>query len=333
MTGLDRILGNEEIKEYFHHALESGRISHCYIIGGEEGLGKMTLAKAVAQTLVCESEEDQKPCGSCHACIQFAGGNHPDVLYPKHEKQTVFGVDDVRDGIVRDMQIRPYSSPWKIYIVDEAEKLSVQAQNALLKTIEEPPSYGIIMLLSTNPDAFLDTIRSRSVILNMKPVSDAQLEYFLKEHGVEETKIPSLMRFSQGNIGKAVKLSESERFSDMTGQIMDLLKHSDSMPFGDLMERLEDLEQYKLEIMDILSFIRMWYRDILLFKATNDPNLLIFGDELSVIRKASQKYSYNAIESILKEIDVTERRLDANVNYTLSLELLWIAIREAAKVH
>lgn len=332
MAGFESILENEEVKEYFRRALESGRISHCYIIGGEDGLGKMTLAKAAAQTLICEAP-GEKPCGSCPACTRFLAGSHPDVLYPKHAKPTVFGVDDVRDGIVRDMLIKPYSSPYKIYIVDEAEKLSVQAQNALLKTIEEPPAYGILMLLATNPAAFLETIRSRSVILTMKPVSNPVLERYLKEQGIDEQKIPSLVRFSQGNIGKALKLAQSERFSEMTGRIMELLKRSDSMSFGSLLEGIGELEEYKLEIMDILSFIRMWYRDILLFKATSDPNLLIFGDEFSSIRKFSQKYSYNGIEHILKEIDVTERRLDANVNYSLSLELLWIAIREAAGVH
>ena len=332
MAGLDNILENEEIKTYFYEALNSGHISHCYVIGGEEGLGKMTMAKSVAHMLVCRSEKN-KPCGICPSCIQFESGNHPDVIYPKHEKPTVFGVDDVRDNIVADMQVRPYESDYKIYIIDEAEKLSVQAQNALLKTIEEPPSYGVLMLLSTNPSGLLDTIRSRSVILSMKPVSRQTLENFLKERGVEEQRRKSISRFSQGNIGKALRLSASAEFSAMTGLLMSLLRNSDTMGFREMMNGIRQLEDYKLEIMDILSFIRMWYRDILMFKATSDPNLLIFTDEFSTIRRFSQKYSYNGIESILQEISVTERRLDANVNFSLSMELLWIAIRDAVKIH
>ena len=330
MAGLESVLGNDQVRAYFRHAIDSGKVSHCYVLGGEEGLGKMTLAKAFAQTLLCEASVG-RPCMRCHSCQQFLSGNHPDVIYPGHEKPTVIGVDDVRREIVGDIQIRPYSSDYKIYILDEAEKLSVQAQNALLKTIEEPPAYGILMLLTTNPASLLDTVRSRSIVLNMRPVSEAELKSYLQQNGVEERKIETLARFAQGNIGKAKKMSQSEDFSAMTGQIMNLLKSADTMPFGELLEGLGQLEQYKLDMKDCLAFIRMWYRDVLMYKATGDPNLLILGEEFSSIRKFASRYSYNGINRILEEIEVTGRRLDANVNLALSLELLWMTIRDGCK--
>lgn len=153
--GFSELIGNEQIKEHFLHAISSGKVSHCYVISGEDGLGKMTAAKAFAQTLECQAEPANRPCGVCHSCTQFLSGNHPDVIFPGHEKPTVIGVDDVRTQIIGDIQIKPYCSPYKIYIVDEAQKLSVQAQNALLKTIEEPPAYGIILLLTTNAASML----------------------------------------------------------------------------------------------------------------------------------------------------------------------------------
>lgn len=331
MSSFRDILGNEQIKEHFLHAIESGKLSHCYILSGEDGIGKKSLAQAFAQTLLCQSEGKDKPCGVCHSCIQIESGNHPDIVYPVHEKPSVIGVDDVREQIVGDMQIRPYSSPYKIYIVDEAEKLSIQAQNALLKTIEEPPSYGIIMMLTTNAAAMLDTILSRSIVLNVKPVEKEDFIAYMRAHGIEESRIDTLEKFSQGNIGKGLKLAESEHFTDMIRMLMHLLKNVGTIPYSELLECITELEEYRLSIKDCFGFMQMWYRDVLILKATADPNLLIFSDEVGVISKFAQKCGYEDINHILEAIDTAISRLDANVNYQLTLELLWLTIRDCQK--
>ena len=141
------ILGHEQIKEHFQNAAAIGKVSHAYILSGEAGMGKKTLANAFAMTLLCE-EEGKEPCMHCHACKQVLSGNHPDLIYVTHEKPASMGVDDIREQINDTIMVRPYSSQYKIYIVDEAQKMTVQAQNALLKTIEEPPAYAVIMLLT-----------------------------------------------------------------------------------------------------------------------------------------------------------------------------------------
>ena len=329
--GFSELIGNEQIKEHFLHAISSGKVSHCYVISGEDGLGKMTAAKAFAQTLECQAEPANRPCGVCHSCTQFLSGNHPDVIFPGHEKPTVIGVDDVRTQIIGDIQIKPYCSPYKIYIVDEAQKLSVQAQNALLKTIEEPPAYGIILLLTTNAAAMLETILSRSIVLNMKPVESEAFTSYMREKGVDEDKIPTLEKFSQGNIGKGLKLAQSDDFISMIQTIMLLLKTASKMPFSELLESIAKLEEYKLSIKDCFGFMQMWYRDILIFKATRDPNLLIFAEEYSAINKVAQTCGYNEINRILEAINTASARLDANVNFQLTLELLWLTIRECQK--
>ena len=127
---------------------------HAYILAGEAGMGRKSLAHAFALTLLCEKGKSQ-PCMECHACKQVLSGNHPDLIHVTHEKAGSIGVDDIREQVNDTIMIRPYSSYYKIYIVDEAEKMTIQAQNALLKTIEEPPSYAVILLLTTNSDGFL----------------------------------------------------------------------------------------------------------------------------------------------------------------------------------
>ena len=149
MPGFQDILGHETIKEHFKKAIAVHKVSHAYILAGEAGMGRKSLANAFALTLLCEKGQTE-PCLECQACKQVLSGNDNDLIYVTHEKPASIGVDDIREQINDTIQIRPYSANYKIYIVDEAEKMTVQAQNALLKTIEEPPAYAVILLLTTS---------------------------------------------------------------------------------------------------------------------------------------------------------------------------------------
>ena len=151
-------------------------------------MGRKTLAKAFAMTLLCE-KSDKEPCMECHSCKQILSGNHPDVIWVTHEKPNSIGVDDIREQLNDTIQIKPYSSAYKIYLVDEAEKMTVQAQNALLKTIEEPPSYAVIILMTTNEEAFLPTILSRCIKLKLRPLKDQTVSSYLMESmGIGESQ-------------------------------------------------------------------------------------------------------------------------------------------------
>lgn len=151
------------------------------------------------RALQCE-KEGTDGCGECKSCHQADDHNHPDIIYVSHEKPNNISVDDIRTQLNNDIVIKPYSSKYKIYIVDEAEKMNQQAQNALLKTIEEPPAYAVIMLLTTNADSFLQTIRSRCITLNMKSVKDEVIKaYLMNEKHIPDYQadiVPHLHRAS-----------------------------------------------------------------------------------------------------------------------------------------
>ena len=170
MPGFKDIVGHKEAIQHLESAMKLDKVSHAYIINGEKGSGKKLLASAFAQVLQCERKEKDS-CGECRSCRQAESGNHPDIIRIVHEKPNSISIDEIREQLVNDVQIKPYSSRYKIYIVPEAEKLTVQAQNALLKTIEEPPFYAVIILLTVNASTLLPTVLSRCVALNMKPVS------------------------------------------------------------------------------------------------------------------------------------------------------------------
>ena len=210
MLGFQDVIGHEHLIEHLQSAISMGKVSHAYIFDGEKGSGKNFLANIFAAALQCEASED-KPCGTCTSCKQAEGFNHPDIIRITHEKPNTISVDDIRQQLCGDVMIKPYKGPYKIYIVDEAEKLNVQAQNALLKTIEEPPAYAVIILLTTNSESFLPTILSRCVTLHLKPTKDSVVRKYL----MEQVKIPDYqadicVAFAQGNIGKARRLALSE---------------------------------------------------------------------------------------------------------------------------
>ena len=207
--------------------------------------------------------------------------------------------------------------------------MTVQAQNALLKTLEEPPEYAVILLLTANANALLPTILSRCVVLNMKPVSDELVKKFLMhEMEVPDYKAEVCVAFARGNIGKAKALASSEEFENVKAEALALLKYIQDMELNEIIAAIKKITEYKLEINDYLDIIAIWYRDALLFKATRDVNHLVFREELQALRRTAQRSSYEGIETIIKALDKAKKRLDANVNLELTMELLMLTIQE-----
>ena len=328
MPGFNDIIGHEMIKEHFKKAIETNHVSHAYILTGEAGMGRKSLANAFAMTLLCEKGK-KEPCMQCHACKQVMSGSHPDLIFVSHEKPNSIGVDDIREQINDTIMIRPYSSYYKIYIVDEAEKMTAQAQNALLKTIEEPPAYAVILLLTTNAEAFLPTILSRCVQLKLKPLKDGEVkDYLVSRMGVELSQAEIYTAFARGNLGKAIHLADSEDFRHLYGELLDLLKNLKKSDISELLERIRKMKEDKLDIHQCLDFMQMWYRDVLMYKTTKDINLLIFKDEFSTVNAMSTVSGYEGLERILTAIDKARIRLDANVNMELVMELLLLTMKE-----
>lgn len=329
MKSFSQIYGHDKIKEHLCNAINMNKISHAYIFNGSLGSGKKSIATLFAKTLQCEAGGEE-PCNECRSCLQSDGSNQPDIVWIRHEKPASIGVDDIRDQLIGDIQIKPYSSKYKIYIIDEAEKLTPQAQNALLKTIEEPPSYGIVILLTTNADIFLQTILSRCVKLDFKPVTDDLVRKYLKDnYDVTDYEVRFAVAFAQGNIGRAITIVTSKEFAQLKEEVLHLVKYAKDMSIGEMMSEIKSIGNYKLTIDDYLDLMAMWYRDVLVFKSTNDTNPIIFKDEISLIKEQAVSCSYEGLEDILNSIDKVKIRLKANVNFDLVIELLIMAIKEA----
>lgn len=328
MSGFKDVVGHRDIIQYIKGAIQQNKVSHAYILNGPRGSGKKLLANLFAMTLQCESRQPE-PCGECRSCIQTNNGNQPDIITVKHEKPASISVDDVRTQINGDIMIKPYSSPYKIYIVPEADLMTVQAQNAILKTIEEPPEYAVIFLLTENADSLLPTIRSRCVMLKLRNIKDKLVKkYLMEQMQVPDYQADLCAAFAQGNIGRAIMLAKSEHFNEIKENAIQLMKYIDEMELHEIVAAIKEISKYKLEVTDYLDIMTIWYRDVLLYKATKDVGSLVFGDQLKYIKQKASKSSYEGLETIIESIEKAKVRIKANVNFDLLMEMMLLTIKE-----
>lgn len=328
MVGFNNIIGHEEIIRHLKNAMETGKVSHSYIFTGNPGSGKKLLATTYAMTLQCEAEGTE-PCQKCDSCKKALGKNHPDIIVVSHEKPGIISIDEIREQVIHDVSIKPYCSHYKIYIIPDADLMNPQAQNALLKTIEEPPEYAVIMLLTSNADSLLPTIQSRCVRLDLKVVDDSLVKKYLMERlHIPDYQAEIDTSFAQGSIGKAKEAATSEEFSNMTQNALKILKYADNMEVYELADEIKNLSLEKQNINDYLDIFQFWFRDVLMFKATREIDNLVFKQEINFIKEQASKRSYENLEKILEALEKTKVRLRANVNFELALELLFLTIRE-----
>lgn len=330
MSRFQDVIGHRRVIEYIGDVVRTGAVSHAYLICGEKGCGKRLLAGIFAACLQCENPgEDGDSCGSCHSCVQLRGGNHPDVITITHEKPGSIGIDEIRTQLNQSIHIKPYSSPYKIYIIPDADLLTEQAQNALLKTIEEPPAYAVIFLLAENPEQLLQTVRSRCVMMKLRNVKDDLIfKYLTEQIHVPDYRAKVCVAFARGNMGRAIMLSKSEDFHTMRDSVIHLVKKIRDMSLAEFMEALTAAQEWKLDITDYLDMICVWYRDVLIYKATKNVDRVVFSEQIRGIKEAASLSSYEGIETVLQAIDTAKQRLKANVSFPLVMELLLLVIKE-----
>lgn len=327
MADFKEIIGHEQIIHHMQNAIRQKKMSHAYLLCGEAGSGKRLLAEAFAKTVLCE-EGGIEACGKCKACKQTESGNHPDFRIVVREKATL-GVKEIREQVNSDVQIKPYSSPYKIYLIDEADKMTEEAQNALLKTIEEPPEYAIFLLSVSRQELLLQTVLSRCVLLPLHPVATERIKKFLMDKkGVPDYLADSAASFSGGLVGRAVQYAESETFIEQRKDVLHLVKYIDEMTMAEVMENVKLFAGKKDSATEYLELILLWYRDVLLYKATRKVDGLLFSDELEAVAVQAGKRSFENLQGIVEALEQVKQRLKSNVNFENALELLLLYMKE-----
>lgn len=333
MKKFSDIIGQKAIIEHLCNALQTGSISHAYILSGDAGSGRKTIASIFAAALQCENLKAQglmavhpEPCGKCLSCMQAESGNQPDIITVTHAKPNSIGIDEIR-RMRADLQIRPYANAHKIYIVPDAEKLTVQAQNALLKTLEEPPEYAVILLIANGVSTFLPTILSRCVVLQTRAVEETQIADFLqKEKGMSPEQAKVLARFSGGNPGQALLLVDDRDFLELRDKTVDFMTRIARADAQEISEFSSGIDPARRDA--VLMFLMMWFRDVLLYLSTRESDNLIFQEDIQYIIEAAGLLGYGQLGEIVDQIDAAARRLKSNVAADAVFEILLLKIRE-----
>ncbi|HAG68689.1 MAG TPA: DNA polymerase III subunit delta [Lachnospiraceae bacterium] len=332
------LIGQDNIKERLQSAIINGTVGHAYIIDGEEGSGKRTLAGMFSMALQCESlkrDEGLKrcyPCMRCSSCGRALSGNHPDIIRLTHEKPDSISVDEVREQVVRDASIKPYSSSYKVYLIAEAEKMTVQAQNALLKTLEEPPSYAVIILVTNNISALLPTIISRCAVFRTCPLdNDAVRDYLMKELHADGYQAGIYTALARGNIGRAKALTGNEELTLVTNEAVRLFRGAGEYGMGRLLETVRLLKDNRSLTGDFFDVIQILLRDVLMYKAEGLEDRVIFKEELGNIKEKAASISFESLNNAVNAIDEARKKLKANVNFEITMELFLLSIRDSLR--
>lgn len=330
MSTLEQFIGNEMIVKNIQNAITFDRLSHAYILEGAKGTGKKLLAKTIAKTLEC-SKKQSTPCGICTSCKAFDSQNHTDVFLIGAEKAKSLGIDTIREQVIQNVFIKPYQYDYKIFIIENAHTMTIQAQNALLKTLEEPPSYAIFFLLSETTETFLPTILSRCVVLKLRPLPINVVKNYLVQNKIgQQDKAEIYAQYAQGSIGQAVQIACSGEFDSLRKQVIIWICAVYEKDFVTVMSIAKEMEQYK-DNTQFLDLFLLWYRDILAAKRMQSKRFIVQKDEISLILEQAQKENF---ESLLQKIDAVwqvKKQLNQNANFQLCMEIMLMKLKESLK--
>ena len=291
----DNIIGNTNNKNILRKAVESEKISHSYIFAGPEGIGKILFAKEFAKAILCESES-QKPCNNCKYCIEFDNNNNPDVFIVDENEDSI--KTETIKNLTKDVMEKPLNSKKKIYIINNSENMTREAQNALLKTLEEPPEYIVIILVTTNINLLLNTIKSRCIKIQFTSLTDDELKKYFNGNITE-----TVLKFSGGSIGKAIKAKDKE---EIYSEIDEKITNLDRVNELELLKLKSSIFTNKEDVEEILEYINLIFLNLTLARPEN-----------------AAKYS-----NCIKIIENTKYRLKRNGNYDMTIDNCLLSLWE-----
>ena len=308
----ENIKGQEFAKKYMINSINKGKINHAYMFEGIEGIGKETFAYDLAKILLETPHLE----------------NAPDCIRVKPEGNSI-KIAQIRN-LQSDIVIKPHKK-YKIYIIDKAEKMTLEAQNALLKTLEEPPEYAIIILVTNNKEGLLPTIRSRCEIVKFTPIPFIEIKNYLINQGIEPNRANLLSSFSRGSMKKALELASSNEFYEMKENVQKYIETILSKNMVEILDIPTQIEQYKGEIINVLDMMINYFRDIMICKEHVNKSMIINADKLVFIQNMSSKITYYQISKIIDIIEDTKIKIKGNCNFNVSIQVMSLNIYEVIK--
>ena len=308
----NNIIGQDFAKKYLTNSIKKNKINHAYMFEGIDGIGKKKLSQELAKILLDTENVESTP-----DYINI----HPDGNSIK--------ISQIRK-LQTDIIVKPHKQ-YKIYIINQAESMTIEAQNALLKTLEEPPEYAIIILITSNKESLLDTIKSRCEIIKFLPISIVDLNNYLITKGIDKNRAQLLSTFARGSIEKAIELSESADFAIMRDEIQTYIEIMIDKDMIDILEISASMEKYKNDSIKVLDMLINYFRDIMLLKEKVDKSMIINIDKITFIQNMSKKITYSQVSKIIDIIEDTKKKIRSNCNFNISIQVMALNIYEVIK--
>lgn len=317
------VVGQDFAKTAFDAAFKNNRISHAYIIEGEDGTGKSIFALYMASCILCKGIE--KPCSVCPSCLKIINGNHPDVKVISRTGKSI-GIDMVRN-IIEKINVKPYEGNKKIIIIKNADSMTEEAQNAFLKTIEEAPVDTIIILLAEDVDLLLTTIRSRCQVLRFLSVPEKLIYENLINLGHDEAESKTASKLSSGNFGRAL-LYFDDNYIKLRRVTIDIAQKIARLNALESQELVDFFIKNRENINIVFNTLLFWFRDIAMIKFTRNEKLVINSDCIDKLVEDAGILSYNKLYGIINSLKDTYTKLKQNSNYQMTFEVMLLNIQE-----
>lgn len=291
----ETIIGNRKIKEDLKTVLQNNKVSHSYLFIGNKGIGKSMFAKEFAKAILCDNQDETEPCLTCKSCLEFNNDNHPDFYYIGLEENSI-KIEEIRK-MQSKVQELPIVSKKKVYIIDDSEYMTKEAQNCLLKTIEEPPEFVTVIMITSNENKILNTIQSRCIKLYFQNIEDLQLKQYLEEqYGIKDISKNTLKAFN-GSIGKAIQIQGKKENYDVLDKVF---SNIEQYTLPEAIKVLEVLYKEKDSIQDMLDYINVIF-----------------------LEKAKQNNRYL---KLIEQVEHAKKKVNTNCNYDMSIDSLLFSI-------
>lgn len=306
---LSDIIGHKDIINQVNISITKGMFSHAHLIVGEDGIGKRLIARGIGLALLGKNLDREYA-----DLVEFR---------VPHNKQSI-GIKDVVDKIIDEINKKPYEGDRKVIIIYEANKMTTEAQNAFLKTIEEPPAGVFIILLCEKLEGILETIRSRCQIHKLQRLNFEEMERFLtkKYPSLTKNEIKAVIAFSDGIPGRAEKFLEDETFKEMRDKTLNILIDINGKKTKEFLKYEDFLVKYKNQWQEVLTWILSYIRDIFIYKETGSEDLIINLDKVDKIKDMASMFSFNRLNDIIEVVNETRQRLERNVNTSLTFSAM-----------
>lgn len=320
---LNEITGQKEIIKRLKKLILDDKVGHAYIFTGAKGIGKRTIAGAFSHMLLCDMPDEHGPCNKCTPCRLWIEGSNPDFFKIEARGDNIL-IDEVR-SMQNEIIVKPLYSRRKVVLIADAEKMTVQAQNCLLKVLEEPPLYAVIILTSSNYEALLGTIRSRVTRFTLSRYTKDEMKEIIISNIISNTKhenshIQFILNYSDGIPGVALSLVSSTDFIKMRDQAIEVAHKLNNMKDIEVLDIYGFFDENRDDIGIILDIITTFYRDLVVIKTGGTENMLINSDKKNKIVSEARNYSIERLINNIEIVEAARTSIKQNVNYQLNIE-------------